>query len=52
MNAQGHGLGLYISQRIANQLGGKIEVKSEYGMGSTFTVWLPSGFTDPKSLKP
>jgi PAS domain S-box-containing protein len=37
----GTGLGLAISQEIVNRLQGKIEVASEVGTGTTFTVWLP-----------
>lgn len=37
----GTGLGLYISQRLARLLGGRIEVRSEQGAGSTFTLTLP-----------
>jgi PAS domain S-box-containing protein len=39
--AEGAGIGLAISQRLATALHGTIRVESEEGIGSTFTLWLP-----------
>jgi signal transduction histidine kinase len=43
----GTGLGLYISRRLATMLGGHIEVSSEPGIGSTFSVVLPLEWHGP-----
>lgn len=37
---EGTGLGLYLSKKLANLLGGDILVESEYGKGSTFILLL------------
>jgi PAS domain S-box-containing protein len=37
----GTGLGLTISRRFCQMMGGDIQAESELGRGSTFTVWLP-----------
>ncbi|MFZ5821187.1 MAG: PAS domain S-box protein [Chloroflexota bacterium] len=38
---KGIGLGLPVSRKLAKANGGRIEVESEVGKGSIFTVWLP-----------
>jgi signal transduction histidine kinase len=42
----GTGLGLNISQRFCQMMGGDIEIESEAGCGSTFTVFLPASLCD------
>jgi PAS domain S-box-containing protein len=39
--SKGIGLGLAVSRKLAEANGGRIEVKSELGRGSTFTLFLP-----------
>jgi len=38
---EGTGLGLSICKRLVDMMGGVIDVLSEYGKGSQFTVCLP-----------
>lgn len=50
-NYGGTGLGLAISQQLVNLMGGKIQVESEKGRGSTFSFNLDFALTDASTLK-
>ena len=38
---EGSGLGLYLSQKLADMIGARLSLRSEYGKGSMFTLCLP-----------
>jgi len=52
---EGTGLGLALTKRFVELLGGEVRVKSEVGKGSTFTIAIPAGMPrqpapDPRRL--
>jgi two-component system sensor histidine kinase AtoS len=42
LKEEGTGLGLFIAFRILQEHGGEIEVHSQLGKGTEFTLWLPT----------
>jgi two-component system CheB/CheR fusion protein len=39
-DVEGHGIGLYLTRKIVDATGGRIEVESEPGMGTKFMIYL------------
>jgi len=48
---KGSGLGLMIVQRIIRAHGGRIELESHVGRGTTFRIWLPLHERKPRLLE-
>lgn len=48
---KGSGLGLMIVQRIVRGHGGRIELESQVGRGTTFRIWLPLHERKPRLLE-
>jgi signal transduction histidine kinase len=51
-NAKGTGLGLPLCRKLADLLGGRVDVVSTVGEGSTFTLTLPRHYPQPSSHSP
>lgn len=50
-NVQGTGLGLAITKTLIDLMGGTVEVKSEYLIGTTFSVTIPQKLGDAERLE-
>jgi signal transduction histidine kinase len=50
-NRRGAGLGLFIARRMVETHGGSVEVESEEGIGTTFTIRVPVAAA-ARSLRP
>jgi len=46
---EGTGLGLYLSKKIVDLLGGQLKAESEFGKGSMFTFTFPLEYTEVKA---
>ncbi|TGE21699.1 PAS domain S-box protein [Hymenobacter aquaticus] len=46
-HVSGSGMGLYLINRIVQSYGGRIEVESQLGKGTTFSIYIPVGSLGP-----
>ena len=49
---EGAGIGLWVVKHFVEALGGEISVKSEVGIGSTFTITFPDIVMSEKIMNP
>jgi len=49
-STEGTGLGMNITRNLIQLMNGKIQIESAVGVGSTFTVRLPQGCSDPSPI--
>lgn len=49
-NIEGTGLGLAITHNLVEQMNGRMEVSSEYGKGSVFTIYLAQEIVDSSPM--
>ncbi len=49
-NEEGTGLGLAVTNQLVSMMGGKLEVKSEFGKGSIFSFAIPQKIINPSPL--
>lgn len=49
-NEEGTGLGLAVTHQLVSMMGGKLEVKSEYGKGSVFSFAIPQKIINSSPL--
>lgn len=50
-NTKGNGLGLSLSRKLVEALGGRIELESDVGAGATFTVVIPKVHADANTYR-
>ncbi|MBR1642820.1 MAG: response regulator [Butyrivibrio sp.] len=49
-NIEGTGLGLHITHSLLDMMGGGIDIESEYGKGSTFTITVPQKIVNSEPI--